>query len=80
MKILICCFLIVFYSANSNDDEISLYNFVLDEMVKIYSIDSIILMSEQCYWVPIVTQGLTLDETMANIKEALSLHLEDEDL
>lgn len=34
----------------------------------------------ECIDLPIVTQGLTLDETMANIKEALSLHLEDEDL
>jgi predicted RNase H-like HicB family nuclease len=29
---------------------------------------------------PIITQGITLDETMANIKEALTLHLEDENL
>jgi predicted RNase H-like HicB family nuclease len=34
----------------------------------------------ECIDLPIVTQGLTLDETMANIKEALTLHLEDEDL
>ena len=34
----------------------------------------------ECLDLPIVTQGLTLDETIANIKEALSLHLEDEDL
>ncbi|GAB1370389.1 hypothetical protein MASR1M45_18100 [Candidatus Kapaibacterium sp.] len=34
----------------------------------------------ECLDLPIVTQGLTLDETMANIKEALSLHLEEEDL
>ncbi|MBX3043915.1 MAG: type II toxin-antitoxin system HicB family antitoxin [Candidatus Kapabacteria bacterium] len=34
----------------------------------------------ECIDLPIVTQGLSLDETMANIKEALSLHLEDEDL
>jgi len=29
---------------------------------------------------PIVTQGRTLDEVVENIKEALSLHLEGEDL
>jgi predicted RNase H-like HicB family nuclease len=34
----------------------------------------------ECADLPIVTQGITLDETIANIKEALTLHLEDEDL
>jgi predicted RNase H-like HicB family nuclease len=34
----------------------------------------------ECMDLPIVTQGVSLDETMANIKEALSLHLEGEDL
>lgn len=29
---------------------------------------------------PIVTQGKTLDEAVANLKEALELHLEGEDL
>jgi len=29
---------------------------------------------------PIVTQGHTIDETVKNIREALSLHLEGEDL
>ena len=29
---------------------------------------------------PIVTQGRTIDETVKNIREALSLHLEGEDL
>jgi predicted RNase H-like HicB family nuclease len=33
-----------------------------------------------CVELPIVTQGITLDETIENIKEALSLHLEDEEL
>jgi predicted RNase H-like HicB family nuclease len=32
-----------------------------------------------CVELPIVTQGKTLDDTVFNIKEALSLHLEDED-
>jgi len=29
---------------------------------------------------PIITQGHTIDETVENIKEALALHLEDENL
>ncbi|MBI4239938.1 type II toxin-antitoxin system HicB family antitoxin [Candidatus Uhrbacteria bacterium] len=29
---------------------------------------------------PIVTQGKTLDETVQNIKEAVELHLQDEDM
>ncbi len=34
----------------------------------------------ECVDLPIVTQGKTLDEVVSNIKEALSLHLEGEDL
>ncbi len=34
----------------------------------------------ECLDLPIVTQGKTLDELKANIEEAISLHLEDEDL
>lgn len=34
----------------------------------------------QCEEISVVTQGLTLDETIKNIQEAVSLHLEDEDL
>ena len=30
--------------------------------------------------IAVVTQGKTLDETLANLQEAVSLHLEDEDL
>ena len=33
-----------------------------------------------CLEVAVVTQGRTLDETLANLREAVSLHLEDEDL
>lgn len=29
---------------------------------------------------PVITQGKTVDETVANIREALSLHLEGEDI
>ena len=34
----------------------------------------------ECMEIPVVTQGLTVDETLANLKEAMALHLEDEDL
>jgi len=34
----------------------------------------------ECVEVPVVTQGLTLDETIANLREAVELHLEGEDL
>ena len=33
----------------------------------------------ECLEIAVVTQGKTLDETMTNLKEAVSLHLEDED-
>ena len=34
----------------------------------------------ECMEIPVVTQGLTVDETLSNLKEAIALHLEDEDL
>lgn len=34
----------------------------------------------ECLEIPVVTQGKTLDEAVANLKEAVSLHLEGEDL
>jgi predicted RNase H-like HicB family nuclease len=34
----------------------------------------------ECLDLPVVTQAKTLDEVTKNIKEAISLHLEDEDL
>jgi len=34
----------------------------------------------ECLDLPVVTQGKTLDETVENVKEAISLHLEGEDL
>ncbi len=34
----------------------------------------------ECIDLPVVTQGITLDELVENIKEAISLHLEGEDL
>lgn len=33
----------------------------------------------ECLEIAVVTQGRTLDETMANLREAVALHLEDED-
>ena len=34
----------------------------------------------ECLEVPVVTQGRTLDEALANLQEAVILHLEGEDL
>lgn len=34
----------------------------------------------ECLDLPVVTEGATLDELTANIQEAISLHLEGEDL
>ena len=34
----------------------------------------------ECLEVAVVTQGRTIDETIANLQEAVALHLEDEDL
>ncbi len=34
----------------------------------------------ECLEIPVVTQGKTIDETVANLKEAVALHLEGEDL
>jgi predicted RNase H-like HicB family nuclease len=34
----------------------------------------------ECLDLPVVSQGKTLDEVVYNIKEAIELHLEDEDL
>ena len=34
----------------------------------------------ECLEVPVVTQGASLDETVANLREAVALHLEGEDL
>jgi predicted RNase H-like HicB family nuclease len=34
----------------------------------------------ECVGLPIVTQGLTLDEVTANLREAIALHLEGEGL
>jgi len=34
----------------------------------------------ECVEIPVMTQGATLDEVSANLREAVSLHLEGEDL
>ncbi len=34
----------------------------------------------ECLDLPVVTQGRSLDEVTANVQEAISLHLENEDL
>jgi predicted RNase H-like HicB family nuclease len=34
----------------------------------------------ECLEIPVVTQGATLDETAANLREAVALHLEGETL
>ena len=34
----------------------------------------------ECLEIAVVTQGKTLDETLANLREAVALHLEGEDL
>ena len=34
----------------------------------------------ECLELPVVTQGVTMDETLANLREAVSLHLEGVDL
>ena len=34
----------------------------------------------ECLEIPVVTQGATLDETVANLREATELHLEGADL
>ena len=34
----------------------------------------------ECYELAVITQGLTLDEVMKNLQEAVALHLEGEDL
>ena len=34
----------------------------------------------ECLEIPVVTQGKTIDETVDNLREAVSLHLDGEDL
>ncbi len=34
----------------------------------------------ECHEIPVVTQGVSLDEAVLNLREAVALHLEGEDL
>lgn len=51
----------------------------------IYTIKAIVHRGEEsgyvaeCMELPVVTQGATLDEVTHNLREAIALHLEDED-
>lgn len=51
-----------------------------------YTVHAIIRHGEEsgfvaeCMELPVITQGATLDEVMANLREAVSLHFEGEDL
>lgn len=51
-----------------------------------HTIQAVIHQGEQsgyvaeCLELSIVTQGMTLDEVVENLREAIALHLEDEDL
>ncbi len=54
-------------------------------MVLQHTIKAVIRRSDthyvaECLEIPVVTQGQTLDETVANLQEAVALHLEGEDL
>lgn len=50
------------------------------------TIKAVIRLGEQsgyvaeCVEIPVITQGATLDEVSANLREAVGLHLEGEDL
>ena len=49
------------------------------------SVHAVIFRGDQhfvadCLEIPVVTQGLTVDETLSNLREAVALHMEDEDL
>ena len=51
-----------------------------------YTIKAMIYQGEEsgfvaeCVELPVVTQGATLDDVIRNLREALALHLEGEDL
>ena len=54
-------------------------NVVMENVVKVYitlTQDGIYL--GECYNLPVVTQGYTLDEVAQNLREAISLALEDD--
>ncbi|MHC1611131.1 MAG: type II toxin-antitoxin system HicB family antitoxin [Candidatus Methanospirareceae archaeon] len=47
-------------------------------MVKVYKGEKYYIA--ECVDLPVVTQGKTLDEVVENVKEAIALHLEGEDV
>lgn len=55
-------------------------------MTRQHTIKAVVRPGEQsgyvaeCLKIPVVTQGRTLDEVTANLREAVSLHLEGEDM
>lgn len=55
-------------------------------MAKRFTIQAVIYPGDdsgyvaECVGFPIITQGQTLDETVKNLREAIQLHLEGEDL
>ncbi len=52
----------------------------LDESIRVHIRESEGCFVASCLELAIVTQGRTLDETIANVKEAVCLYLDDEDL
>ena len=56
------------------------FNIIMKQIIHFVVSKSDSYYVADCVELPIVTQGKTLDETMYNIKEATSLHLEYENL
>lgn len=52
----------------------------LQHTIKVFIRQGEKFFTAECLEVPVVTQSRTIDETVANIKEALALHIEDENL
>ncbi len=52
----------------------------LRHTIKAFITKGVRLYVAECLEIPVVTQGKTIDETVENLKEAVALHLEGEDL
>jgi len=52
----------------------------LQHTIKAFIVKGEMYYVAECLEIPVVTQGKSLDETVANLKEAVALHLEGEDL
>lgn len=61
MKSLIFIFFMTILNANFIEEEKSIYNFVLNDLIKQYSIESIVLLDNQGFFVPIPNQNCKLD-------------------